>query len=96
MYTIGIKRKLFGFKKIKVINHKMEVDVKVTTYDGREVIAQIPPRMALTLPDNSILLISNICEKDWKIYSDFRDFSMKEAQKWQELAAKNSTAQQPT
>ena len=96
MYTIGIKRKLFGFKKYKVINHKMEVDVKVKTYDGREVIAQISPRMALTLADNSILLISNICDKDWKIFPDFHEFSAKEAQRWQELAAKNSMEQQPT
>lgn len=96
MYTIGIKRRFFfGFKKFYVKGHRMEVDVAMTSFDGRKIIAQISPRLVLNLKDESIVLISNIDQKTWKLYRDFN--KPKEVQPWPaESPQKNSTEPLPT
>lgn len=84
MYTIGIKRRFFGWKKYSVSGYSMEVDVKLKTFDGRDVICQIRPRLVLNMTDGSVILIANIEEKDWKI------FPRKARQEWPEVQ-KSST-----
>lgn len=79
MYTIGIKRKVFGYKKYKVTSHRTDISLKV----GDDKV-MIDPRLFLTLTDNSYVIISNITKKQWKIFPDFEAENLRKKQQWQE------------
>lgn len=91
MYTIGVKRRFFGYRKYKVTSHRTEVDIKVKTFDERDVITDIEPRLFLTMADDSIVLIPGITKKQWKIFPDFKEENDKKRLQWQDTQAKNST-----
>lgn len=90
MYTIGIKRKVLGYKKFKVTSHRTEIAL---TIGGTTV--NIEPRLFLTLEDNSYVIISNITKIQWKIFPDFEAENTRKRQQWQETQQlKNSTEPQ--
>ena len=63
IYTVGIKGKFWPFFTNYLVRaHRIETNIKGVA---------IPPRLVLTLADDSQVIIGKIEEKTWKVYSDF-------------------------
>lgn len=70
VYTIGIKRKFwFGFTKYLVKGHRTQFELQNHKLDK--------PRLILTLEDGSELALADVMNRDFILYSDFKDVQRK-------------------
>jgi hypothetical protein len=76
-YTIGVKRRwLPGYRTYRVKGHTTECVISSPIFnpDGklnRVVEIQVKPRLALTLIDDSRVIIPEIDTVEWKVYPDY-------------------------
>lgn len=62
-YTVGIKGKSCFWKNYKVLGHKLNTDIPGSV------------RLALTMPDRSVIIIPEFDRKYFKLHSDFHLFN---------------------